>query len=144
MATPYEDLRAAATNLIEIADIASTQSLTPATTFYGTDFRVPPGQAVYQVQITPMQAATNGSVTYPRALVTIPIHFYIDSPTNEALFLEETLYNVSRFLLSRVYWRQTVGVYGIEADLDPEMEPGDRTGNVLTFTVTAVVLMDAV
>ncbi len=144
MPTPFEDLYTAAKAMMVLVDAASPANVTQAASNYGLDFRVPSGNAVYQIQATPSEDWHRGTVDYPRAQVSIAIHHYVSSLANEEAFLHQTMSHVADELLNRTKWTAQAGVFDLEPETEPEISDGARDGNVITFEITASVLMDAV
>jgi len=144
MSTPFDDLYAAVQAIMAAVDAAASTTVTAAPTNYGTDFRITPGEARYQVQISPQKDWGNSNVNYPRAVVTVLVHHYVLSAVNELLFLHDTMSHVADKLLVGSIWRAEDGIYDLQPDLDPEMSDGERVGKVITFEISASVLMDAV
>ena len=142
MPTPFEDLYTAARVLVDAVDAVSPTTVTQAPTNYGTDFRITPSQARYQVQISPEKDyGANANATHPRAIVTVLIHHYVSSLANEVLFLHDTMSTVADKLLDGALWRAESGIFDLQPDVDPELEDGGRTGNVITFEISASLLM---
>ena len=144
MPTPFDDLYAAAQAIMGDVNTAATNTVTQAPTNYGTDFRITPGAALYQVQISPEKDFGNSNSSYPRAIVTVLIHHYVSSLANEEAFLHNAMSFVADKLLVRSIWTAESGVYALEPDVEPVVSDGERTGNVITFEVSASVLADAV
>ena len=144
MSTPFDDLYAAAQAIMADVNSLSITTVTQAPTNYGTDFRVPVTEARYQVQITPQKDYVNSNVNYPRAIIAILIHHNVSSITNEKYFLHTVMSHVADKLLVKSVWRAEDGIYDIQPDTDTEIEDGGRTGNVISFVASAIVLMDAV
>lgn len=144
MPTPFDDLYAAAQAIMADVNTAATGTVTQAPTNYGTDFRIPSGEARYQVQISPEKDFGNSNDNHPSAIVTVLIHHYVSSLANEVLFLHNLMSHVADKLLVGSIWRAESGIYDLQPDVDPEVDDGGRTGNVITFEVSAAVLMAAV
>ena len=144
MPTPFDDLYAAAQAIMADVNTAATTTVTAAPTNYGTDFRITAGEARYQVQISPEKDWPRGTVNYPRAVVTVLIHHYVSSAANELLFLHNAMSFVADKLLVNSIWQAEAGIYDFEPGIDPEIDEGDRIGNVISFEVSASILMDAV
>jgi len=144
MPTPFDDLYAAAQAIMADVNTAATTTVTQAPTNYGTDFRIPAGEARYQVQISPQKDHGNSNDSNPRAIVTVLIHHYVSSLANEALFLHNLMSHAADKLLVASIWSAESGIYNLQPGVEPEMEDGGRIGNVITFETSAVVLMDAV
>ncbi len=144
MPTPFEDLYAAVKVMMGLVDTAQTTAdVLQAPTNYGLDFRVPSGNAVYQIQLSPAEDYHRGTVDYPRAEVSVAIHHYVSNIVNEEAFLHQTMSYVADELLARSKWPVQSGVFDLEDGTEPEVSEGNREGNVITFEVTATVLMDA-
>jgi hypothetical protein len=118
-------------------------TITHAGTGYGTDFRITKGAAVYQVHLVPLLDYYTSNVRYPRLEVTVMFHHYRNSLTNERNFSHKTLYYIADSLLDHSTWEAMAGVYALEPDTEPEISEGSREGNVITFELTATVLLDA-
>jgi len=150
MPTPFEDLYTAAKARMLAAHTAAPTTITQAPSNYGTDFRITGGEARYQVQISPDKDYPRGNQNHPRAFVTILIHHYVAGAsaaaklTNEESFLHDSMSRVADELLVESKWSAESGVYDLEPDESPEIGEGSRTGNVITFEITASVLLDAV
>jgi len=144
MPTPFDDLYAAAQAIMGDVNTAATTTVTQAPTNYGTDFRITPGAALYQVQISPEKDFGNSNSSYPRAIVTVLIHHYVSSLANEVLFLHNLMSFVADKLLVASIWQAKSGIYDLQPGVDPEIDDGERTGNVISFEISASVLMDAV
>lgn len=144
MPTPFDDLYAAAQAIMADVNTAATTTVTAAPTNYGTDFRITPGEARYQVQISPEKDFGNSNDSYPRAIVTVLIHHYVTTLANEVLFLHNLMSFAADKLLVRSIWQAEAGIYDLQPGVDPEMDDGGRTGNVISFEISAAVLMAAV
>jgi hypothetical protein len=144
MPTPFDDLYAAAVAIMTDVNTAATTTVTVAPTNYGTDFRITPGAAVYQVQISPEKDYSRATVNYPRAIVTVLIHHYVTTAANERLFLHNLMSYVADKLLVGSIWSAEDGIYDMQPGIDPEIDDGERTGNVISFAISAPVLMAAV
>ena len=144
MPTPFDDLYAAAQAIMGDVNTAATTTVTQAPTNYGTDFRITPGAALYQVRISPEKDIGHSNAIYPRAVVTVLIHHYVNSAANELLFLHNLMSFVADKLLVGSIWTAEAGIFGFEPDEDPEIDEGNRTGNVISFEISASVLMDPV
>jgi hypothetical protein len=150
MPTPFDDLYTAAKEIMADVNTAAATTLTQAPTNYGTDFRITPGAAVYQVQMSPEKDYGNSNDSNPRAIVTVLIHHYVYGAdaaaklANEESFLHNAMSYVADKLLVPSIWSAEPGVYGLQPGVDPEVSDGSRTGNVITFEVSAAVLADAV
>ena len=144
MPTAYEDLYTAAQVILAAVNTAAPTTLVLAPTNYGTDFRITPGEGLYQIRIQPVQRVDNSNVHYPRAVCSALLTHYVTTPSNEADFLHATMNELAdRWLLNSV-WQAEPGIFDLQADIDPEIEEGDRTGNVITFEASASVLMDPI
>ncbi len=144
MPTPFEDLYTAAKAMMVLVDAAASHNVTQAASNYGTDFRVPPGHSVYQVQIFPQPDYSRANLQYPRAEVSVAIHHYRTSLANEEAFSQVTMSHVADELLDVLKWQAQSGIFSLEPDEDPTISQGSLDGNVITFELTAVVLLDAV
>lgn len=144
MPTAYEDLYTAAKAIMVAVDTAAPTTLALATTNYGTDFRITPGQGIYQIRVTGVKRVFNSNVGYPRAVCSVILAHYVTTPTNESDFVHATMNELaSRWLLASV-WEAQDGIFSLQADLDAEIDEGERTGNVITFEASASVLMDPI
>lgn len=142
--TALQSMYTAAQTIMAAAAAASPTTLTQAPTNYGSDFRITPGQARYQIQITPEKVYQNSNLNFPRAIVTVLIHHYATNLASEVAFLHDTLGQVAdRFLLSSTWAAQT-GIYALQPGVEPEMDDGGKIGKVITFEASAVVLADGV
>ena len=139
MPTPYEDLYAAA---VAIVDTGATFESAP--TNFDTDFRLTAAVYTYQVRIQPLPPRVLSNQTYPRAAITIDIHYPLTTFATEKTFAHSIIYTASALLFDHAQWEAEAGVYGFDLDEEPEMDEGAREGNVISFTFTAVVLMDPV
>jgi hypothetical protein len=147
MPTPFQDLYTAIKSMmtdIDTAAAAWSSNVTQAPSNYGLDFRIVPGDAMYQIQIKPSEDWRNSNVNYPRAEVSVAIHHYVSSLANEEAFLHQTMDEVADSLLDGATWKAAAGVHDLEPDTEPEISDGAREGNVITFEITASVLMDPV
>ncbi len=144
MPTPFDDLYAAAQALMAAVNTAATGTVTQAPTNYGTDFRITAGEALYQVQISPEKDYPRGNINHPSAIVTVLIHHYVTTLVNEVLFLHNLMSFAADNLLVGTVWQAESGIYDLQPEIDPEIDDGARTGNVITFGITAAVLMNAV
>ena len=144
MPTPFDDLYAAAQAIMGDVNTAATGTVTQAPTNYGTDFRITAGEARYQIQISPEKDFGNSNDNYPSAIVTVLIHHYVTTLANEVLFLHNLMSFAADKLLVGSIWQAEAGIYDLQPGIDPEIDDGARTGNVITFGVSAAVLMDAV
>jgi len=140
--TAFEDAYDATQSILDAASAASTTSIISAPSNYGTNFRITPGDAVYQVQVSPEPDYPTSNVSYPRAIVVAWIHHYVTDITNEEAFLHSTMFQVAERMLARSVWIAESGIYGLEPDVDPELGDGEREGNVISFELSASVLMD--
>ena len=143
MPTPFDDLYAAAQAIMADVNTAATTTITQAPTNYGTDFRITAGEARYQVRISPEKDYPRGNINYPRAIVTVLIHHYVSSLANEVLFLHNAMSHAADKLLVNSIWQAESGIYDFQPDIEPEVDEGDRAGNVISFSVSAAVLMNA-
>ena len=144
MPTPFEDLYTAGKAIMALVDTAAPANVTQAPSNYGLDFRIPSGNAMYQIQIAPKDDFRNSNLSYPRAEVSIAIHHYASSLANEEAFLHQTMSFVADELLDGTKWVAQSGVFNLEPETEPEISDGTREGNVITFEMVASVLMDAV
>lgn len=144
MATAYEDLYAAAQAIMADVNTAAPTTIVLAGTNYGVDFRITPGEGLYQIRIQGVQRFDNSNVHYPRAVCSVLLAHYVTTPTNETDFLHATMNELAdRWLLNSV-WQAETGIFDLQADIDPEIDEGDRVGNVITFEASASVLMDPI
>ncbi len=145
MPTPFDDLYTAAKAIMADVNTAASTTLTQAPTNYGTDFRITAGEARYQVQISPVKDYDRSSNdSHPRAVIAVLIHHHVSSLANEEAFLHNAMSFVADKLLVDSIWDAELRVFGLQRDIDPEISGGERTGNVITFEVSAAVLADAV
>lgn len=144
--TPFDKLYAAAKAIMVDVNTAATETtLGQAPTNYGTDFRIPISTGMYQIQIAPMKDyGGDSNVSYPNAIVSVLIHHYVTTLANEESFLHDTMSYVADALLVESVWQAEAGVFSFQPGVDPEIDDGGREGNVITFTVEASILMDAV
>ena len=141
--TPLESIYIAAGLLIDAAESAAAATvLTDAPSDYGTDFRITPGAGVTQIQVAPQMPYINSNVSYPRAVVSVLIHHYVTGSVNEQSFTLGLMNSIADQLMSRTLWAAQSYIYGLQPDIDPEISDGERTGNVITFEVSAVVLAE--
>ncbi len=147
MPTSYDDIYAAALALMADANTAATGTVIQAPTNYGLDFRITPGSAVYQVRLSALVNIGDANSNYPRTIVTVLIHHYVlknDSLVDEKKFLHNMMNHVADHLMVQSKWRAEAGVYDLQDGIDPEMNDGERVGNVISFEVNAAVLATAV
>jgi hypothetical protein len=139
--TAFQNLYAAAKAIL--ADVATSASATiaQATTNYGDDFKITPGTTDYQIRIAPQRDRVNSNVSYPRAIVTVAMHHYVSSLSNEEAFLHVEMQAASDALLVESVWQAETGIYGFQTGIEPEINDGARVGNVISFEASAVVLM---
>jgi hypothetical protein len=98
---------------------------------------------VYQARIVrEKDYGADSNVLYPRAIVEIAIHHYAANLADEVSFQNVTMSEVSNRFLRNSYWRAEAGVFDLEPDVAPELSDGERVGNVISFLLTASVLMD--
>ena len=143
MPTPFDDLNVATKAIMAVVDAIAPTDVTQAPTNYGLDFRIPSGNAMYQIQIAPKDDFRNSNVSYPRAEISIAIHHYVSSLANEESFVFDTMFRVSQSLLDAATWIAEAGIFNLEPETEPEISDGAREGNVITFEMVASVLMDA-
>jgi hypothetical protein len=144
--TPFDTLYTAAKAIMADVNTAATETvLTQAPTNYGDDFRITPGAGMYQIQFTPEKDyPLSSNESYPRVVVTVRVHHYITSLANEESFSHNTLSHIADALLVGSVWQAKAGVYSFQPEIDPEMSGGEREGKVISFTIEASILMDAV
>ena len=143
--TPYEDIYAAALAIMGDVNTAASVTLAADPTDYGSDFRIPAGTAMWQIQLTGVpDYGANSNQPYPRALVTVLIHHYITTHANEKAFTLNAMNFVADTLMVGSVWRAEGGVYDLEPEVEVDVSDGERVGNVITFEVTASVLADPV
>jgi hypothetical protein len=143
MPNAYQDLYTATKALMAAANAAASTTLTQAPTNYGEDFIITPAQARYQIEISPETDYPRGTVNYPRAAVKVRIHHYANSLANEEAFLHDALFQVAERLLVGSVWSAQATVFSLDIGDEPEMSDGERIGNVISFEVTAIILMNA-
>lgn len=144
MPTPFEDLNTAVKAMMALVNAAASHNVVQAIENFGTDFQVTSGHSVYQIHISPREDFSRGSVIYPRAEVTIFIHHYASGLVAQELFQFVTMSHVADELLDVTKWQAQSGVFSLDPDEDPEISDGSIEGRVITFEVTATVLMDPV
>ena len=143
MATRIGDMYSAAKALMATVNAAAATVVVQAPTNYGTDFRITPGSAVYQVQISiEKDYGGDSNASYPRGVVTVLIHHYVSSLIDEEYFLHTVMSLVADNLLVGSVWQAQANIYDLQREVDPEISDGERVGNVITFEVSAVVLAD--
>jgi hypothetical protein len=143
--TPFEDLYTAVqAMMVDVATASSPETITLASDNYGTRIEVTAGNSMYQVRISPSEDdGANSNVNYPRAEVVILIHHHKTIASDEIAFLHKTMSHVADAFLDRATWRAESGIYDLD-DEEPEISEASREGRVITFEITATVLMDAV
>jgi hypothetical protein len=144
MPTPFETLYTATKAIMALVNSASSLTVAQAASNYGTDFRIASAAVAYQIQITPLDDYHRGTVSYPRASVTVLLHHYAATLANEETFSHETMSHMADQFLPATKWEAQAGVFSLDPDEEPEIESEGREGNVISFSATAVVLMDAV
>ena len=145
MPTPFEDLYTAIQAMMADVATASPETITLEPVPDGTDFRVTAANAMYQVQISPSQDyGGNSNDSNPRAEVVILIHHHKTLAADEIAFLHQTMSHAADTFLDRANWIAEDGIYDLEPDEEPEISGPSREENVITFAITATVLMDAV
>ena len=143
--TPYEDLYTAVQAMMVDVATASPETITLASKNYGTDIEVTGANAMYQVQISPSEDdGADSNARYPRAEVVILIHHHRAASSDEIAFLHKTMSHAADSFLDGATWRAKSGIFDLDPEVDPEINEGDRNGKVITFEITATVLMDAV
>jgi len=142
--TAIEDIYAAAQAIMGDVNTAATwTTLTQAPTNYGSDFRIPSGEGRYQIQISPQKNyGGDPNVTYPRVICTVLIHHYVASLADEVEFLHKTMSEAIDRLTVGTVWGAESGIFAFQPDTEPDVDEGDREGNVITFEISAVVLAD--
>jgi hypothetical protein len=135
-------LYAAIVAIIDNIETAVTKTIAAAPTNFGDDFRIPTGTAMFQARIVREHDYVNSNVNYPRAIVEIAIHHYATNLADEVSFMNVTMSEVSARFLANSYWIAEAGVFNLEPDVDPEIGDGERVGKVVSFLVTASILMD--
>jgi hypothetical protein len=148
MAVPYQAIHDAAVAIIGDVETPSGAVITQAPSNYGTDFRITPGEARFQVQLSiEKNYPLSSNESYPRAIVTILIHHYATSLADENTFAHFTMQVLAQYLMVSSVWGAESGVRGFQPDgsshIDPEISDGERVGNVITFEISAAVLADA-
>jgi hypothetical protein len=137
-------LFAAVYGIVDDIEAATSKTIAQAPSSYGTDFRIPEGQALYQTRIVRERDYLNSNVNYPRGIVEIGIHHYASSFADEVAFMTATMSEASNRFLRNSYWIAEAGVFNLDPNVEPEISDGERVGNVISFVITASVLMDAV
>jgi hypothetical protein len=143
MPTPFEDLYTAAKAIMTLVNSASALTVAQAPSNYGDDFRIASAAVAYQIQIEPRDDYSRGTLEYPRAQVTILLHHYAGSLANEETFCHETMSHMADQFLPATKWEAQAGVYSLDPEEEPEISSEGREGNVISFSATAVVLLDA-
>jgi hypothetical protein len=138
----YLKLYQAVAAMIDDVEAAVSAVITAAPTNFGDDFRITPGAAVYQTRVVGEIPFLNSNVSYRRAIVEVAIHDFVRNSTDELVFMALTMQEVADRFLDGSYWRAESGIFNLEPDVDPEISDGERVGNVISFVVTASVLMD--
>jgi hypothetical protein len=137
-------LYAAVGAIIDDIETAVTKTIAAAPTNFGEDFRITSGTAVYQARIVrEKDYGADSNLLYPRAIVEIAIHHYAASLADEVSFQNVTMSAASNRFLRDSYWQAEAGVFDLEPGVVPEISDGERVGNVISFVITASVLMDA-
>ena len=145
MPTPFEDLYTAVQSIMADVATASPETITLAPDNYGTRFRVTAANAMYQVQISPSEDdGSNSNDSHPRAEVVILIHHHKTLAADEIAFLHETMSHAADAFLDRATWRVEPGIYDLDEGDEPTISDASRESRVITFGITATVLMDAV
>lgn len=139
MPTPYEALYAAAVAVIDGPTYTTTLAQGPKD--HGTDFRITPGTALYQVQITPAENTHRGTVDYPTAQIKFSIAHWSSGSANENAFLHDTLYAAIAAITDNALWTAEAGIYSLDLEEDPSISDGERESNVITFEITVICLM---
>jgi len=143
--TPFEDLYTAVQAMMVDVATASPETITLASDNYGTRIEVTAANSMYQVQISPSEDdGANSNASYPRAEVVILIHHHKTASSDEIAFLHQTMSHAADAFLDRATWRAQDGIYDLDDDEAPEISEASREGRVITFEITATVLMDAV
>jgi len=124
--------------------VASSQTLALAATNYGTDFKITPGQGVYQIRVAQVDDYVRSNVSYPRAQVTILVHFYRQSLAQESVFCHRTMDYVRASVFSAGAWQAETGIFSFDPDEDLEISEGERIGNVITFELTLTLIANVV
>lgn len=146
MATPLEDLYAEIQVMMAAVASASPEAITLAPDVYGTEFRIPDGDSMYQIQLSPAGFYHRGTVKFPRADVEILIAHMIVIDADRTAFLHETMNHAIDKFVPRGEWvgRGVTGVFGLDPDDDePDISAGELQAKVITYTISATVLMDA-
>jgi hypothetical protein len=141
-ATGYAAMDTAAKAIMALVNSASSLTVTQAPTNHGTDFRIASGTVRYQIQITPMPDYHRGTVQYPRATVTVLMHFYSASLANEEAFAENAMGHMADQFLPPSKWTAQSGIFGLDPEEEAEIAYEGREGNVISYAATATVLAD--
>lgn len=144
MPTPFEDLNTAVKAIMALVNSASALTIAQAPTNHGTDFRITSGDVAYQIQITPIDDLSYSNLAYPRANVTVLLHYYAPNLAGEETFAHEAMSHMADQFLPTTKWSAQSGVYDLDSEEEPEISNEGREGNVISFSATAVVLMDPV
>lgn len=142
MPTPFEDLAARIAVMMAAVATASGETITLAPDTYGDDFRIPDGESMYQVRMSPAEDWHRATLKYPRIEVEILIHHMIDIDADRIAFLHETMSYATDEFLDRGPWKAEPGIYALDPEDEPEIDGGDLAGKVISYTITATVLMD--
>lgn len=139
--TAFQNLYAAAKSILADVATAAPATIAQAPTNYGDDFKITPGTTAYQIRIAPQRDRMNSNIAYPRAIVTVALHHYVSNLADEEDFLHVEMQSVSDALLVESVWQAESGIYGFQTGIEPEINDGERVGNVISFEASAVVLM---
>ena len=76
--------------------------------------------------------------------MAVLVHHYATGLSDENSFTQLTMQELLDRLLISSTWGAEDGVYGFQPDgdkvVEPEVSDGERTGNVITFEISAAVL----
>ena len=142
MSAPCVTARAAA--VLNLTDwfTAVGETAAQAGSDFGTDFRVPSGQSLYQVRTLPVGLQyTSGNEIYYEVKVAIDIHHNRSSYADELNFQTVVVNGAFAYLFDRALWVSRSNVYAIAED-GAESDEIEREGDVLTYSFAITLLMD--
>ena len=134
----------AATQIMAAVNTAAPTTIVQAPSNYGTDFRITPGEGLYQVKILAERDRPRSNQNYPRAIASVLLHHFVTTLTNEENFLHITMNELADRWLVESIWQAESGIFSFDPGVDPEIDEGERVGNVISFEASAVVLMNPV
>lgn len=142
MSLPCQNARAAAVANLVAMFTATSETAAQAPSDFGTDFRVPSGESLYQVRTLPVEIkniSTND--IHFGVKVSIDIHHNRSSYADELLFMTTVVNGAFSYLLDSDLWESRANVYGIGED-GAESDEIEREGNVLTYSFAITLLVD--